>query len=429
MQAAQQEREVLAAVMIGRVSWSELGLDPSDFGTAGPRAIAEAIARMEDEDISVDLPGVMDRVPDHGALAGDIVAGGAYTVGRFSGHCAAIREASKKRRLARIAESVVAAVHDGQTADEAASEASTALIELSREDGQAGGAIDAHRALGIWVEHVEDRVESGDEYAGVTTGWPSLDRLMGGMERADLVIVGGRPSMGKTTFAMNAAISGSRECGVQIYSLEMPAHKLVGRMVSTIGRVSMDAVKRPRLISDEDWPKITNASDQIRRMNLWIDDRGGISVETLRARARADARERDIGLIVVDYLQLLTAAKSSESETAKTTYVSSQLKAMAKELDVPVIVLSQLSRDVERRVSGEPVLADLRQSGAIEQDADFVLFTWRPHKDSEDPDDVIEIKVAKSRDGETGSVRLGWDGAHNRVYEPDFRYSTVPGGI
>ena len=425
MQAAQQEREVLAAVLIGRTTWSDLGLSPDDFGTAGPRAIAEAIERMENDGVAVDLPGVMDRAPNHGPLAGEIVADGAYTVGQFSGHCAAIREAAKKRRLARLAESVVAAVNDGVSADEAAAEAHTALIELSRDDGQAGGAIDARSALKAWVEHVEDRIESGEDYAGVITGWPTLDELMGGMDRADLVIVGGRPSQGKTTLAMNAALGAAQSgVGVQIYSLEMPAHKLMGRLVSTVGRVSMDAVKRPKLITDSDWPKISNASARISKLNLWIDDRGGISVETLRARARADSRARDVGLIVVDYLQLLTAAKASESETAKTTYVSSQLKAMAKELNVPVMVLSQLSRQVESRISGEPVLADLRQSGAIEQDADSVLFIHRPHKDSDtEPDTVAEIKVAKSRDGETGSVRLGWDGPHNRIFEMDDRYS------
>lgn len=258
-----------------------------------------------------------------------------------------------------------------------------------------------------------------EKYMGARSGFSYLDNIISGLNRSDLIIIAARPAMGKTAFSMNIAVNVARKSGkdVVIFNLEMSKEQVATRILSTESMVDSNKLRNGR-ISGEDWVKLAESVSYLSSLPLFIDDSGSITVQTMKAKLR---RVRNLGLVVIDYLQLMDSASKSDNRVVVVSEITRQLKIMAKELDVPVILLSQLSRDVEKRQDKRPILSDLRDSGSIEQDADIVLFLYREayyKKDSQTPN-LAECIIAKNRHGETGTVSLVWDGQYTRFTEAD----------
>ncbi|HEC04729.1 MAG TPA: replicative DNA helicase, partial [Thiothrix sp.] len=264
-----------------------------------------------------------------------------------------------------------------------------------------------------------------------STGYDELDDMTNGLQKGDLVIVAGRPSMGKTTLAMNIAefAAVNQKVPTAVFSLEMPGEQLTMRLLSSLGRVDQTRLRNGRLL-EEDWPRIATAVKLFSDVPLYIDDSAGLSPNEVRARARRLVREHgSLGLIVLDYLQLMQGnAGQNENRTNEVSSISRSLKALAKELDVPIVVLSQLNRSLEQRPNKRPIMSDLRESGAIEQDADLIMFIYRDEVYNPESENkgMAEVIIAKQRNGPIGNVRLTFLGKYTRfenfapnVYAPE----------
>lgn len=259
-----------------------------------------------------------------------------------------------------------------------------------------------------------------DKYLGAKTGFTLLDTITTGLNKSDLVIIAARPGMGKTSFALNIASNVARHArkDVAVFSLEMSKEQLATRMLSTEALVDSNKL-RSGFLSDNDWVRLASSADVLCGMPIYLDDTAGTNVPQIKAKLR---RVKNLGLVVIDYLQLLGSTIKSENMVLRVQEITRNLKILAKELDVPVILLSQLSRGVESRPDKRPLLSDLRDSGSIEQDADIVMFLYRDayyNKESTEPN-ISECIVAKNRHGETGTVKLIWDGQFTRFSNADF---------
>jgi len=275
-----------------------------------------------------------------------------------------------------------------------------------------------HELLGETLDDIEKLYERGDAITGTPTGFTDLDRITAGLQPNNLVVVGARPAMGKTSFALGMALHAAMTAQrpVLFFSLEMSKLEITKRMLCSEARVDATAIRNGKL-KDEDWSKLAQAMGRIGDAKLWIDDDPNITVMDIRAKARRlKSKEGDLGLVIVDYLQLMTGRGSAENRQVEVSEISRGLKILARELECPVIALSQLSRGLEQRTDKRPMLADLRESGAIEQDADVVMFLYRDevyHADSADIGQA-EVLIAKHRSGPTGVVRLAWLPHHTR---------------
>jgi len=269
------------------------------------------------------------------------------------------------------------------------------------------------------LEQIEEMFGMEDGLTGLTTGFENLDERTNGFQTADLVIIAGRPSMGKTTFAMNLcenALLGS-DLPVLVFSMEMPKEAILMRMYSSVGKIPSNRLRSGKL-DEEDWPKLTSAFNMLKDKPLYIDDTAALTPQEMRARCRRVYRENNnrLGLVMVDYLQLMTVAGKSEGRTQEISEISRSLKAIAKEFECPVLALSQLNRSLEQRPNKRPVMSDLRESGAIEQDADIIAFIYRDEVYNEDSPDkgIGEIIIGKHRNGEIGTDRLAFIGKYTR---------------
>ncbi|MGH8091103.1 MAG: replicative DNA helicase, partial [Rudaea sp.] len=261
------------------------------------------------------------------------------------------------------------------------------------------------------------RYESKDAVTGLATGFADLDEMTAGLQPSDLIIVAARPSMGKTALAVNMAEHAALKSrkAVAIFSMEMSASQLAFRLISSLGRIDQQHLRNGDL-AEEDWPRVTSAITLLSETKILIDDTPALSPAELRARARRMKRQYDLGLIVVDYLQLMAVPGNKENRATEISEITRGLKALAKELNIPVIALSQLNRSLEQRTDKRPVMADLRESGAIEQDADVILFIYRDeYYDKESADKgLAEIIIGKQRNGPVGTVKLTFLGRYTR---------------
>jgi replicative DNA helicase len=264
---------------------------------------------------------------------------------------------------------------------------------------------------------LQQRYESRSHITGMPTGFIDFDHKTAGLQPGDLIIVAARPSMGKTALALNMAEYAAIKTGkaAAVFSMEMSASQLAFRLISSLGRINQQNLRTGDL-ADEEWPRVTSAITLLSDTKIFIDDTPSLSPLELRARARRLKREHDLGLIVVDYLQLMQVPGNKENRATEISEISRSLKALAKELAVPVIALSQLNRSLEQRTDKRPVMADLRESGAIEQDADVIVFIYRDEYYNQDSTEkgVAEIIIGKQRNGPTGTVRLAFLGQYTR---------------
>ncbi|MCS6947933.1 MAG: replicative DNA helicase, partial [Steroidobacteraceae bacterium] len=292
--------------------------------------------------------------------------------------------------------------------------------------GNREGAVPISTLMPGLIDQIDQWYSNPNTLRGLPTGFDELDKKTGGLRPGDLIIIAGRPSMGKTTLAINmaeyAALKAEVKASVAIFSMEMPADQLMTRMLSSIGRVSLSHIRSGQ-ITESDWPRITGAANQLSAAKIYIDETPALTPTDLRARARRIKREHGLDLIVVDYLQLMQVPGTKENRATEIAEISRSLKALAKEVAAPVIALSQLNRGVEQRADKKPVMSDLRESGAIEQDADIIMLIYREevYDKNTTKRGIAEIDIAKHRNGETGTFVLTFQGQYTRFvnYVPE----------
>ncbi|RPI47331.1 MAG: replicative DNA helicase, partial [Betaproteobacteria bacterium] len=309
----------------------------------------------------------------------------------------------------------------GKSADELINDAEARVFAIS-EQGSRGkqGFVEIRPLIAQVVERIDQLHSNPSDITGIPSGYVDLDRMTSGLQPGDLVIVAGRPSMGKTAFALNIAehLGLVERLPVAVFSMEMSGPQLVMRMIGSVAKVDQLKVRTGR-IADDEWPRLTDAWGRLNDAPLFIDETPALNALELRARARRLHRQvggPGLGLIVVDYLQLMSATTQGENRATEISEISRSLKALAKELAVPVIALSQLNRSLEQRPNKRPVMSDLRESGAIEQDADVILFIYRDEVYNQDTPDkgIAEIIIGKQRNGPTGTIRLTFQGQFTR---------------
>lgn len=332
-----------------------------------------------------------------------------------------VHERSVLRRLISVANEITdnAFNTEGRSSAEVLDEAERKVFQIAESGPKEGGPVALNPLLNKAVERIDRLFNSPDTMTGLSTGFTDLDSMTSGMQRSDLIIIAARPSMGKTTFAMNivenAVMTGDKP--VLVFSMEMPGESLVTRMLASLGRIDQTRVRDGKLEQD-DWPRLSTAVNMLREKSLFIDDSPGISPSDMRSRARRIVREQGspLGMIMVDYLQLMSLKGAVESRTQEISEISRSLKALAKEMDCPVVALSQLNRSLENRPNKRPVNSDLRESGAIEQDADVIMFIYRDEVYNEESEDkgVAEIIIGKQRNGPIGSCRLAFVGKYSK---------------
>ncbi|WP_019558502.1 replicative DNA helicase [Thioalkalivibrio sp. ALE12] len=429
--ATESEREILGACLVGRLDFRAVQeqVDRDDLYQIDHRELFEAMAAQLDANGEIDGPLLMSRLEgDALATAGDLL-GGSYLLARsYQQHLAEIRDTAQRRRLMAEADAIYQAALSAESSEEAISDSQGRMLRLAAGQ-QTSGPVTITEAMREWLEELEERVEDHGDRMGIPTGFPSLDQTMGAMEGGELVVVAGRPGMGKTTLAMNIAENAMLrdDRSVLVFSLEMPRKELVNRMASSISALDMAALKKPQQMGEVEWAKVSQAIHAVHDKPMRIDDTGALHVQQLRARARVAHQQQPVQMIIVDYLGLLRADGRSLYE--QVTEISGQLKALAKELDVPVIALSQLNRAVDKRPTPIPQMSDLRDSGSIEQDADKIVFLYRPaaYPGHEDEGPEAQVIVAKNRQGETGTCRLNFQGQYNRFREVVTGYEGMEG--
>jgi len=332
-----------------------------------------------------------------------------------------VNERAQQRRLIEAANDIIDKAYEpaGDDSLTLVSDAEKAIAQIAEGSRKDGGPQLVAPILKQTLEQLDQMFNQPDGLTGITSGFTEIDSRTSGFQKADLVIVAARPSMGKTTYAMNlvenALLATKRP--VLVFSLEMPSESIVMRMLSSIGRIDQTRIRSGKLI-DEDWPKLSAAVNLLKDLPLYIDDTAAITPQEMRARARKVYRENnnDLALIMVDYLQLMRVSGPSEGRTQEISEISRTLKVIAKEFNCPMIALSQLNRSLEQRPNKRPVSSDLRESGAIEQDADIIQFIYRDEVYNEDTPDkgVAEIITGKHRNGPIGTDRLAFIGKYTR---------------
>ena len=428
-QSIEAERSVIGALLISSDSWDGVAevVAAADFYRPEHRAIFRQIALLVDRGEPVDVVTVSDRLLATGEL--DAAGGHTYlaelaeqtpTASNVRAYANAVRERSVLRQLINAAQDIASAGFnpEGRSSEELVDEAERLIMQISESGQKAGGPKGMEGLLKGAIDRIEELYNTGGDITGLTTGFIDLDRMTSGLQPSDLVIVAGRPSMGKTSFAMNlienAALASDRP--LMVFSMEMPAEQLVIRMLSSLGRIDQGRVRTGKLEQD-DWPKLASATEKLKGTQVFIDDTPALTPTELRSRVRKLVREQgDLGMIMVDYLQLMRVAGSNEGRTAEISEISRSLKAIAKEFKCPVVALSQLNRSLEQRPNKRPVNSDLRESGAIEQDADVIMFIYRDEVYNEDSPDkgVAEIIIGKQRNGPIGTCRLSFQGQFTR---------------
>ncbi len=427
--SVEAEQSVLGGLMLDTQAWDRVAdlLSEQDFYRPQHRVIFSALTELSRKDIPFDVITVSEHLKKQNQLqqaGGEIylfeLSNNTPSVANITAYANIVRERSVSRQLLGISQRIAESVYnpEGREAAELLDEAERQVFEIAEQSTRGGGPEGIADLLAKAVERIDTLYHSDSAITGVPTGFKDLDAMTSGLQKADLVIVAGRPSMGKTVLAVNiaenAAISGDKP--ILIFSLEMPGDSLAMRMLSSLGRIDQHKLRTGKL-EDDDWPRITSAVSLLDNAKLFIDDTPGLSPSEMRARARRLVKkEGPLGLIVVDYMQLMQVPGFRENRTAEISEISRSLKTLAKELDVPVVALSQLNRSLEQRQDKRPVMSDLRESGAIEQDADIIAFIYRDEVYNEDSPEkgTAEIIIGKHRNGPIGKVRLAFRGQYTK---------------
>ncbi|HEY6131294.1 MAG TPA: replicative DNA helicase [Halioglobus sp.] len=427
--SVEAEQSVLGGLLLSADGWDAVAelVAANDFYRPGHRQIFRQIAQLAEAAEPVDVITVADKLQARGELEG---AGGlpylaelaqnTPSASNIRAYAQVVRERALLRQLIEAAQEIAeSGFHpEGRKSAELIDQAERRIMQIAEDGRSGGGPQDINPLLQSALGRIEELFQSGGDITGLSTGFIELDRMTSGLQDSDLVIVAGRPSMGKTSFAMNLVEHAvlTQKKPILVFSMEMPADSLIIRMLSSIGRIDQTRLRNGKL-EQEDWPKLSAAVTKLKDVPLFIDDTPALTPTEVRSRARRVARENGgLGMIMVDYLQLMQVAGSNEGRTAEISEISRSLKAIAKEFKVPMVALSQLNRALEQRPNKRPVNSDLRESGAIEQDADIIMFIYRDevyHEESEDKG-VAEIIIGKQRNGPIGICRLAFIGQYTR---------------
>jgi replicative DNA helicase len=424
------EQSLLGGLMLDNGTWDRIAdlVVERDLYRREHRLIFRAIAKLAEDDQPFDvvtLAETLDRTDQLDAAGGLAYLGTLVnetpSAANIKAYAKIVRQTSVLRQMIGAGTDIADSAYNpgGRDAAELLDEAERRVFEIAEQEQRGGGGFQPIKSLLTRaVERIDELYHRDEPITGLATGFSDFDMMTSGLQSSDLIIVAGRPSMGKTSFAMNmaehAAIQTKRP--VAVFSMEMPGDSLAMRMMSSLGRIDQHRVRTGRLEEDE-WPRLTSAVNILSTAALFIDDTPALSPTELRARARRLKREQgDLGLIVVDYLQLMQVPGNSENRATEISAISRSLKALAKELSVPVVALSQLNRSLEQRPNKRPVMSDLRESGAIEQDADLIVFIYRDEVYNQESKEkgVAEIIIGKQRNGPIGTIKLTFLGKYTK---------------
>ncbi len=436
-QSVEAEMSILGGILIDNDAINRVLeiLEPTDFYRESHRKIFGAMLELSDRREPCDLITLTDSLKRRGDL--DTCGGAGYlatlvdyvpTAANIAYYCKIVKEKALSRRLISVATDIVTTGYSDQgNVNEMLDGAQKALFELS-ENKLRPQYYPVKDVIKDTFKMLQTLYEKKEPITGVGTGYVDLDQMTAGFQPGDLIIIAARPSMGKTTLALNMASYASAEAKERvpsvIFSLEMGKEQLVMRFLSSLARVDAGRMRTGNFL-DTDWPRMQRAADTLYKSQIFIDDTPAISVLELRAKARRLKSEHNLGLVIVDYLQLMRGGANPESRQQEISEISRSLKALAKELHVPVVALSQLNRGLESRGDKRPMMSDLRESGAIEQDADVIMFVYREavycehcrKKDGSctaDHERSAEIIIGKQRNGPIGTVELAFFGEHTR---------------
>ncbi len=421
---------MLGGLLLDNRRWDEVvdEVGAHDFYSQNHRLIFEAISGLQGLSDPADVVTTSEWLENEGNLE---AAGGLAYLGNLANNTPStaniltyakiVRERSILRSLISAANEISdTAYHPkGRTPRQVLDHAEQLVFDISERDGRSQkGFSSIQELLARSIERITELHESEESITGISTGFTDLDAETSGLQPGDLIIVAGRPSMGKTSFAMNIAefVAVEKKLPVAVFSLEMPGEQLAMRMLSSLGRINSNRVRTGKL-ADEDWPRLNSATGLLDKSLLFVDDSASLNAMDLRSRARRIYRENnDLGLIVVDYIQLMHTAETMENRATEISGITRSLKILAKELNVPVLALSQLNRRLEERTNKRPIMSDLRESGAIEQDADVIFFIYRDevYNEQSEQKGTAEIIIGKQRNGPIGKINLAFLGEYTR---------------
>ncbi|GMQ83317.1 MAG: replicative DNA helicase [Gammaproteobacteria bacterium] len=425
----QAEQSLLGGLLLDNRAWDQIAdlVCEADFYRRDHRMIFTASGTLIERGDPCDVLTLSNWLDAQGQL--NDVGGLAYlgtlakdtpSAANICAYAKIVRENSVLRQLAEIGTEIANSAYftEGRDSPALLDHAEQLIFRIAEQGNSRGpGFASIKDLLTKAVDRIDALFHQDNPLTGIATGFTDIDDMTAGLQASDLIIVAGRPSMGKTTFAMNIAEHAAIKDGlpVAVFSMEMPGEQLAMRLMSSLGRIDQTKVRTGKL-DDDDWPRLTSAVSILSAAPLFIDDTPALSPTELRARARRLKREHNLGLIIIDYLQLMQVPGNKENRTGEISEISRSLKALAKELNVPVIALSQLNRALEQRPNKRPVMSDLRESGAIEQDADVIMFIYRDEVYDEDSPDkgTAEIIISKQRNGPIGIRRLTFLGKHTR---------------
>jgi replicative DNA helicase len=418
------ESSVLGGLLLDNNAWDRVGdlLKESDFYRFEHRLIFTSVSTLINASKPADVITVYEALQSLGKA--EEIGGLAYlnalaqyvpSAGNIRRYAEIVRERGILRKLVTASDEIATNAFNpqGRPVEKILDEAEQKIFNIGEEGSRMKQGFQSMDTLVVdLLDRVQEMADNPNDITGVPTGFIDLDRMTSGLQAGDMVVLAARPSMGKTAFAINIAehVALNEGLPVAVFSMEMGAAQLAVRIVGSIGRINQGNLRTGKL-SDEEWPRLTEAIERLRTVSLHIDETPGLTPSELRANARRLARQcGKLGLIVVDYLQLMSGSSASGGDNRATELgeISRGLKMLAKELQCPVIALSQLNRSVETRTDKRPMMSDLRESGAIEQDADIIMFIYRDdyyNKDSKEPN-VAEIIIGKQRNGPTGTVKL-----------------------
>ncbi|MFZ1387605.1 MAG: replicative DNA helicase [Thiolinea sp.] len=431
------EQSVLGGLMLDNEAWMVIGdkISETDFYRQDHRLIFRAIAYLASQQKPLDVITLSEWLKENRSLedAGGLaylatMAKDTPSAANISAYADIVREKSILRQLISVGTDITDSGYntEGRDSRELLDQAERKVFEIAEQGSRNTKSFrDLKSLMKATLENIEVLSKLNSTITGVSTGYTDLDEMTSGLQKGDLVIVAGRPSMGKTTFSMNIAeyAAAHKKLPVAVFSMEMPAEQLTLRLLSSMGRVDQHRLRTGQL-TDEDWPRIATAVKIFADVPMFIDDSPALSPNEVRARSRRLVREHgQLGLIVLDYLQLMQGSGRNENRTNEVSEISRSLKALAKELSTPIIVLSQLNRSLEQRPNKRPIMSDLRESGAIEQDADVIMFVYRDEVYNPDSAEKgsAEIIIAKQRNGPIGTCRLTFLGKYTRFenYTPE----------
>ena len=429
-QSVEAEQAVLGGLMLAPEAYDTVAdsLAERDFYRRDHQLIFRAIRELAEKNKPFDAVTLGEWFESIGEA--EQVAGGAYLIelasttpsaANIKAYAEIVRDKAILRQLIEVGTNIVndGFQPDGRESSEILSTAEQQVFAIAEAGAKGRTDFTAiNTALSEAFDVLQTRYANGGSVTGLPTGYTEFDEMTAGLQPTDLLILAARPAMGKTTLALNiaeyAAIKSKK--AVAVFSMEMSASQLALRLISSNGRVNAQRLRSGQL-EDEDWSRVTSAIRMLKEAKIFIDDTPGLSPDALRAKARRLKREHDLGLVVIDYLQLMAVPGNQENRATEISEISRSLKGLAKELNVPVIALSQLNRSLDTRADKRPVMADLRESGAIEQDADVIVFIYRDdyyNKENSPDKGLAEVIIGKQRNGPTGSIKLKFFGEYTR---------------